>query len=288
MQRGLAFFVAMCVALAFVLAGAAYFWLPSVIVSDRAFQEGVSATEIARVAERERARNDVRTSAIALITVLGVIVGAVLTWRTVRLTREGQLIDRYARGVSALASTESAAQRGAIQALEGVARSSRSDHWPIMELLTQYLREEAGEWDNSGTIPPTAARRVSPELDAVAQAIARRRRSWDGEHRLELARLDLRNVRLTGADLRKANLTGSNLSGAFLESAQMQEAKLDDARLIGTHLERACLEDAELTDAILDTAWFDKTKFRGARLTRTSFSTPVRGAWGLPDKLTRA
>ena len=125
-------------------------------------------------------------------------------------------------------SDDEAAQLGAIYALEGVARSSPRDHWPIMEQLVQYLRNNAGAWDAASDDDPLESRAVPAGVDAVTRAIGRRRSRWDRKRRLDLTALDLRNVDLSDADLRFANLTGSNLGG------------IPDACALGESASREC------------------------------------------------
>jgi hypothetical protein len=265
------------VIVAFAAAGVAFFLLPSWVISDTAFVQSRTAT-----AERLRARNEVRTAGVALLGLLGVVAGSVLTWRTVRLTREGQLTDRYARAIEGLAGHEEASQLGAIYALEGVARTSARDHWSITTQLVEYLRSQAGPWLVEAGHDPLGPRTVSARLDAVAGAIGRRRARWDRGRALSLAGLDLRNVDLAQADLRRANLSGSNLSGAFLQHARLDEALLVGAQMREAHLDAASLRKADLTDAALDDARLPNTKLRGAKLVRTSCTETLREAKGLP------
>jgi hypothetical protein len=270
------------VAFALAAGGFAYFVLPSLIVNDAVFNERSTAASVE--SERLKDRNEVRVSSIALLTLLGLVVGSVLTWRTVRLTREGQLTDRYAKAVEGLAGDERASQLGAIYALEGIARISHRDHWSIMELLVERLREQVGTWTPARN-DVTARRSVSPEVDAITRALGRRHSRWDRRH-LNLTGLDLRNVDFSDADLRRANLSGSNLSGAFFNAARLDGALFVGAFLRHAHLDGASMRKADLTDAALEHARLQKADFSGAKIRRAQFTSPVRGARGLPDSIT--
>jgi Pentapeptide repeats (8 copies) len=271
--------VAGIVIIAFAASVVAFFLLPSLVVGSTAF---VGSPTISAEAERLHARNEVRTAGVALLGLFGVIVGSVLTWRTVRLTRDGQLTDRYARGVEGLASREEPAQLGAIYALEGVARTSPRDHWPIMSQLVEYLRGTTGPWRQASGADPVGDRAVPATVDAVAGVIGRRHSRWDRGGTLNLAALDLRNVDLAGADLREANLSKSNLSGAFLQGARLDGASLVDALFYGSHLDDASLRGADLTDAHLENARLNAADLHGATLIRIGHTGTIRLAKGLP------
>src|SRR5262249_38284249 len=62
------------------------------------------------------------------------------------LTRDGQITDRYIKAVQQLGTTDpqnEPVRIGAIFALERIARESKLDHWPIMELLTAFVRQRS-------------------------------------------------------------------------------------------------------------------------------------------------
>jgi hypothetical protein len=259
------------------LATFVYFGLPSLVVDDEIFNAG-TPDQIEREQQRLKARNDVRTSGLALLTLAGVVAGSLLTWRTVRLTREGQLTDRYARSVEALGDTDSGGHVGAVLSLEGVARTSRAHHGRTMQVLLHHLRETAGSWTPAN--PIGEKRKVPAELDTLTTVIGRRRARWD-ESPLNLSGLDLRNVRWTGANLDGANLSGSNLSGAFLEGARLRKARMQGTHLKEAHLERASFRKAVLTDAIFDGSLMDGADIRDATHIRTSFKNLKGHARGL-------
>jgi hypothetical protein len=129
---------------------------------------------------------------------------------------------------------------GGIYALERIARDSDKDHWPIMEVLTAYVRDTA-PWipkeaqplpegqalvlqsprmhtPASSTAEGPALRPTPTDIQASLTVIGRRTRSpnREGEYRLDLHNTDLRS-----ADLREAHLEGAHLSEAHLEGAEM-------------------------------------------------------------------
>jgi hypothetical protein len=75
--------------------------------------------------------------------------GLYFTWRTLQVNREGQITDRFTRAIDQLGKTDEEGNRlfeiriGGIYALERIARESEEDYWPIMEVLTAYVRQHA-------------------------------------------------------------------------------------------------------------------------------------------------
>jgi hypothetical protein len=51
--------------------------------------------------------------------------------------------ERFTRAIEQLGSDQLEVRLGAIYALERIARDSERDHWPIMEILTAYVRAHA-------------------------------------------------------------------------------------------------------------------------------------------------
>jgi hypothetical protein len=68
---------------------------------------------------------------------------------TQRLTEQGQITDRFTRAIDQLGKTDDKGDKlfeirlGGIYALERIARDSEVDHWPIMEVLSAYVRQHA-------------------------------------------------------------------------------------------------------------------------------------------------
>ena len=76
-----------------------------------------------------------------------------LTWRranaaewTVEVSVEGQITERFTKAVEQLGSDNTAISLGGIYALERIAKDSEKDHWPVMEVLTAYVRENSLRW----------------------------------------------------------------------------------------------------------------------------------------------
>jgi hypothetical protein len=224
-----------------------------------------------------------RTSAVQLFgTViqavggLALAAGLVFTWRNLRVAQSGQITDRFNKAIEHLGSSNDSHPNieiriGGIYALERIGRDSSEDYWPVVEVLTAYLRHNCGwnETEDSGveaveddetSVENSASdqqlRSVRPDIRAVHYVLGRRPGSYKrGEpDRLGLFGVDLQLADFRGADLRGANLAGSCLDRAHLENANLREAFLRDTLLRGAHLEKADLREARIDGASLDSA----------------------------------
>jgi hypothetical protein len=63
--------------------------------------------------------------------------------RTLELTEQGQVTERYTKAIEQLGSDKLDVRIGGIYALERVARDSARDHPTVMEVLTAFIREHS-------------------------------------------------------------------------------------------------------------------------------------------------
>lgn len=223
------------------------------------------------VSDRINAENDVRMALVQAVGGLVVALGAWTAWRQLqatqkrdreelRLTREAQITDRFTRAIDQLASSTLAGRLGGIYALGRIARESARDHWPIIEVLTAYIRENAS-WNG--------ARDASspPEVQAIANVL--REREWAHEAAtecLELPDVNMGYVNLRGAFLFRANLQRTNLLQANLFQANLAKAELEGASLHCAKAEGAVLADAQLYCAHLEGANLQGANLKGSKL----------------------
>ena len=264
--------------------------------------------------------SDTRTAMVQALGGLALLTGLVFTWRNLRLTeqnsrhtldlsRKGQINDRFIKAIEQLGAVDQGGGKkleirlGGIYALEQIAKDSPDDyHWPIMEILTAYVRENASWQEDIGrsekqptqsnpsvptlttdslaigeTVIRWLPRNVHPTLTTDIQAIltvfGRRSRIYGkGEdQRLDLTGTDLRGARLQeahleGVDLQGAHLEGADLQHVHLEDADLTDAHLEDARLLEAHLERAVLWYAHLEGALLRQAYLKRAELCEAYL----------------------
>lgn len=147
------------------------------------------------------------------------LLGLAATAWNVAIGREGQITERFGRAIDQLGSDKLDVRLGGIYSLERIARDSRRDYRPIVEVLTAYVRTRAplpearmAAWRSENPIralhelPPTEAQR-DPAVDVqAALTVLSRRRALAGGGSLDLHGCDLANVVMGKADLRKAAL----------------------------------------------------------------------------------
>jgi len=203
---------------------------------------------------------------VLVISVGGAIVvgtGLLYTARNYRLSRRGQVTDRFTVALERLGSSELYVRIGGVHALEHVMRDSADHHDDVIEVLIKFIRDRAPRrrWgrEQVWVLAPELPVEPTPDIQAALTALAHR------PHRLERQPrpIDLTRLHLAGADLRGADLSYADLRGADLTRAQFDDADLTYARFDGAEAweggdpTRPDLYRARLTDA----------GFYGARLT---------------------
>jgi hypothetical protein len=221
--------------------------------------------------DRVTAESGFRQTLAQIVGGAALLIGLYFTAQTLKVSREGQITDRFSKAIAQLGDTSLAVRLGGIYALERITKDSETDHWAVMEVLTAFVREY------SHGRPKTLWERVflflvkdqSPEdgvelkpaadIQAVLTVIGRREKTYgDGE----IQRLDLSNANLQGAILTEAQLQGAILWKAQLQGADLWKAQLQGAKLVSAQLQGAKLVGAQLQKALLL-----KAKLKGAFLT---------------------
>lgn len=244
-------------------------------------------------ADRVKAQTDFRNTLVTMLGGLAVLAGAVVGGLTLRetgrqnravleLQRRGQVTERFTTAIGQLGQRgdETLDVRiGAVYALEQIARDSAELHWPVMEVLTAYLREHAPAKRDADDV---FRQRLLADHQAIATVLGRRKVRQDAVgQRLDLLQTDLHQANLGSANLRGANLHGANLHGANLGGANLRaanlhaadlgeailgRANLNGANLAGANLKGANLNEASLTDTNLNGANLGQASLRKADL----------------------
>lgn len=265
-----------------------------------------------------QARFEVRDrSRLTVAAIIGggvVLVGVYINWRRVSaLERQvttlqlGQITERFTRAIDQLGAVRSdnepvpEIRAGAVRSLERIARESAEDFWPVLDILTAYLRSES----------PTASPEVEAlgakeifEIDAhetrsrmdVAFTVDAIQRLWPLTREpvpqpLNLAltfapQLSLPGKNLVGAELQYAYLRGANLRGADIRGASLQGANLQSADLAGADLRGANLEGANLGGANLEGANLEGANLEGADFAGATRSHSTRWPEGFQPPIT--
>ncbi len=214
--------------------------------------------------------NENRKTVAQIVGGVFILVGLYIAWvrsKALRdqaeVDREQQLTDLNVKAIEQLGSEKLQIRLGGIYALERIARESPKDHWPIMEVLTAFVRENAPLRDETPTLEASQKAAPTPEkpptdIQAVLTVLGRRARTYgQGEEHP----LDLRDTHLTGANLFRANLQG----------AIFKRANLKEAIFINASLQNADLSESNLHFAQLNGANFQGSYFNKANLKETNF-----------------
>jgi hypothetical protein len=196
------------------------------------------------------------TEATVGATLLGGVLVAAGTFRTIQVARETQLTERVTNAIEQLhpsanvGNPDEVRVLGGIYALERVAAESRLDHYPIMEILSAFVRgrvrlSDGATCEDHDDVP--ACEHKLPNDVQAALAVLARRSPRAQEYRLDLHATDLRNAKLPHA----------RFARAILSAADLRCADLREADLCGTNLKEAKLRDAQLDGAFYDahTEW---------------------------------
>lgn len=193
---------------------------------------------------------------------LAAVLVAVGTYRTIQVTREGQITERLTQAVTQLNAKNSCGKPdevvvlGGIYALERIAANSRADYQTIMEILTSFIRicvprPKDGTSEEQGKDTPVKV----PDYVQAALAVLARRTPLRRELRLNLQDTKLCSAKLPHAHLQNALLGGADLRGADLRRADLRRADLQKADLSG-----ALLQGAKLREDKLRLAWLKRLK----------------------------
>lgn len=230
---------------------------------------------------------------------------AELARRTLELTEQGQVTDRYTKAIEQLGSDTLDIRIGGIYGLERIARDSARDHPAIMEVLSTFIRGH-GRFPNQASAEDRARNPmlIGTDIQAALSVIGRRNRENDIRpiglyganftgarladahlanadlnhahlHHAYLRDATLNSAILTEADLTGANLRSANLTGAILSGTDLADSDLTDASLAGADLTDADLTSADLTDANLTSASLTGANLNSTILVRANLNGAI-------------
>jgi uncharacterized protein YjbI with pentapeptide repeats len=241
-----------------------------------------------------------RQTMVACVAPIGVGIALIYTARNYRLTRRGQVTDRFTKALERLDSEHIYVRIGGILALEQIVRDAPEQATDAAEVLQHFVRHLR---------PPMSSGRPDADVQAALTALSRpESRTHVDRHQLldmtgtwlvgaqlpgadfshaelsetqfshsrlreaDLTNAQLRKANLTKADLSKANLTGAELEGADLTNALLRNANLTDAFLNEVDLTHASLSEANLDYAWLLEAELTHADLKNAKLTNADLS----------------
>jgi uncharacterized protein YjbI with pentapeptide repeats len=249
--------------------------------------------------EELKAQSDVRTTLLqgfaALLVLTGAAIGASVTLRQVRATRdqiaktaeasskeqelirEGQITDRYTKAVDQLGSDHLDVRLGGIYALQRIARDSPPDEGTVEEVLTAYLRGHA-PWPPPPTPPSLQAitrrlvtfaqqqRWALQRRTAKAKATAGQEQQGRPDEKAPQPQGLAADVRAAATVLGRRRLPSNVLRALDLTGVDLRLAYFDDANLAGTSLIGANLQAAQFNGANLHLVRLNGANLEGAWL----------------------
>jgi hypothetical protein len=246
-----------------------------------------------------------------LIPLGGFLGGAVIAWAALKQARiatrrhhaqteadqQRRITESFGKAIEQLASERLEARLGGVYTLERISHESKELYWPVMEILTAFVREHA-RWEEPDEATSAKLRssyqhggnslplrlpehKLTTDVAAVLSVIIRRKakdraREKSQRWRLNFSGTDLRQVRLKGVHLEGADFTEAHLEEAWLEGAYLSGANFTQARLDGAYLWHAHLQKADFRGAHLEAAQFreahlEDAGFMDAHLERAYF-----------------
>lgn len=208
-------------------------------------------------AARHLAISNATIGIASVLAVLGTVGGFAYTIRTYRLSRTGQIADRYTKAIEQLANSSGDIRIGGIYALAQTARDAAEYQDTVTDVLVAYVRNRS-PWQPHTPAAPRPGRWRSRDEEAAAVlpepqpdirvALDVLRRLVDV---LGKKGLDFRHTNLAGADLIEMYLLDAKFAGANLTQAKLSYADMRGADLRGAELGAADLYQADFTDVKL-------------------------------------
>lgn len=215
---------------------------------------------------RDAARGRLLTLGAGIFAALALVFSVqnyLVARRTLAVTEQGQVTDRFTKAIDHLGSSRLDVRIGGIYSLEQIARDSTTEHPIVVEVLSSFIRRHSQEplnpYVHGGREPGRSTR---PDIQAAITVLGRR----DEQHDSYI--LDLNGADLTGAILDGAKLTALFADtkgdlylglreftdepriGAYLDGVKFIGATLKYANLAYTSVTNADFTRADLTGAL--------------------------------------
>lgn len=216
--------------------------------------------------------NSYRATLAQILGGAAVGIGIYFAWVNLTNAREGQITDRFTRAIEQLGSKELEIRLGGIYALERIASESEKDYWPIMEILTAYIRKnspveiEDNEDQND----------ISMDIQAIIDIIGRCKYS---SNKGKSNYLDLQRTYLSGAKFSNGNFSFINFTESTIDFALFDNANLHGSYLVGANLTGSCFDYANLKEVGFFGAYLGHADFAESNLEGVFFiETHLLGA----------
>src|SRR5215471_13268166 len=148
-------------------------WVPKLQASSLS-AKGVDAEAVFK------AENDARATLAQILGGFAVLIGLYFAWKNItasaknlELTKEGQVTERFTKAIEQFGNSKLRIRLGGIYALARIARDSERDHWPIMEVLTTYVRQYTPPKKILDT-PEDKTKPLTADIQAILRVIQHR------------------------------------------------------------------------------------------------------------------
>lgn len=192
------------------------------------------------------------------------------------LARETHVTELFTKAIDQLGSENLSVRLGGIYALERIANESERDFWPIMQVLSAFIKERCPLRETSGdsqqtlideTIISSGGTHYHFDVQGALSVIGRRNEKFDDVNGdLDLSDADLRNANFNDGNFGICNFFNSNLSEAWFMDSNFEGGKLSFANLTNCTLVRANFSEAELSFAEMHDSKLTGTNLCGADL----------------------
>jgi uncharacterized protein YjbI with pentapeptide repeats len=195
--------------------------------------------------------------------------------QNLQLQREARRGERFTNAVDQLSHNSCGVRVAAIHILARIARESEEDHWPVVELLSAFLRDQRGV----GSINKLEIAAPPEDVRAIASFFCTRNTDFEKPGQW----IDLSLTNLHDLNFDNANLRGADFSRCELSGARFRHADLSGATLVNVNASGAIFSNVNLTGSFLNGANFAFAQMDGADLngasiqnaTFTSVSGPI-------------
>ncbi len=248
-----------------------------------------------------------RTAVVAGVAALGAGIALLYTARNYRLTRRGQITERFTKALERLGSDQQYVRIGGILALEQIVRDAPEqaatdaarvlghfirDRTPRSDIAIRRTITDNEETSTADSVAPYMLQEIAADIQEALTALTRieSRIHVDAREVIDLHDLHLAGVKLNDADLTGANLSAASLDGVDLSRAVLTEANLSDTSLVRANMRKATLIranllrasltavdlfEADLSEATLFTASLNEAHLEQATFDRADLSASI-------------
>jgi uncharacterized protein YjbI with pentapeptide repeats len=231
---------------------------------------------------------------LQIIGGLILVIGALATWRQVKIMEKNSVSDKLKIAIEQLGSEKKGIVVGSLHSLHQIAKKDKELIPQILSTFVSHIRDKMDsekDW-NSLSWEEKKKYRIPTEVQTILDILFRNKEKEVYKkmvidlsncklYRANLNYADLQNtylnkVQLQGAFLSYANLSKVNLEGADLSLAQLIgtiliNAKISNSYFIGAELNGAKFQFAKMRDSYFEHAYFSSVHFECAFLLKASF-----------------